>query len=648
MSIGLDNNKERLYILAILALVLLSYSNALTNGFVFDDIYLVYRNPFIKDWHNIPRLFLMDYWQHAGYSNTGLYRPLTMMSFLLEYLLVGFKPFLYHMDNVLLHLLCSVLVFFNLRLILKEDRTPFITALLFAVHPVHTEAVSWISGRAELLWSFFALWSTLAFLKKKGTGGPAVLSSILFLFALLAKEGAIVLPVILAVYMLIFEKPAPGQGKATWLAGRLYPYGVIMMVYMTVRLAVLKSVGPSGGAQIMGLQTHYTVFLFMCKAFTHYIRLAFLPFSLTIDYVFPIPALLSLTALLPLVAISATAIFAGRIMRYSKAVFFGILVFFIALLPVSNIIPIGIIMSERSMYMPVLGPCIIIGYFVSRAWEDGTSSGLRSMSVVITSAMLLIFAVNSVKRNPFWSNQEKFIAERSAVLRHRIVVSPGYSYNYYLLANTSISAGDYGPETQTAAIEAASISPDNPYAHYQVAFIFAHESQPERALGEIMAALRLNPDDADTLNLAANIFQMLHKEGVADKLLNKAFITGPVTPELYLNKGYILIARGRLDNALALFDLASRQYPDEPELFKMQGLVLGSKRRYDEAIEKLRIADELDAAEAPAVDAEIHYLLGVAYFGKDDIDAAATELKKAIQLRPGYKEAENLLSKISE
>jgi protein O-mannosyl-transferase len=642
MELTSDIKKESLYIFIILVLVAASYYNSISNGFVFDDVYLVYQNPFIKDWHNIPKLFHMDYWQHAGFKHTGLYRPLTMLSFLIEYIFAGLKPRLYHIDNIVLHFLCSVLVYFNLKLMLKEERVPIITALLFAAHPVHTESVAWISGRAELLWSFFALLSSLFFLKKPSRPVYVLSSSFFFLLALLAKEGAIVLPVILAAYLVIFEEPEPGTGRISQLIRRLYPLGVVFAIYMPARLLVLKAIGPTGAAQIIGFEGPYEIFLTMSKAFTHYIRLSFLPFNLTIDYMFPTPeSFFRFVVLMPLFLVGAIAVYAGRIMRYSRTVFFGIAVFFIALLPVSNIIPIGIIMSERAMYIPVLGPCMIVGVFISRAYEYELLKNGRWRTLLITAVILLTFIANSVNRNPFWSKQKEFLEYRINVIKERIKASPGYSYNYYLLANASIVLNDFGPKTLEAALESARIAPDNPYTHYLVAQIYTHESKPEQALKEVMASLDINPDDADTLNLAANILHMLHRDKEAEKLLDKAFSIGPVNSEFYLNKGYILIALGETEEALSVFESASKIYPEEPQLFKMQGMVLGSMRRYEEAVKKLRLAEEISDD-----DPEIYYLLGVAYFGEGDADAAAAELKKALKLKPGYKQALDLLQKV--
>jgi protein O-mannosyl-transferase len=645
MRFAAFNKKEGLYVLAILALVLTSYHNTLGKGFVLDDVFLVYKNPVIKNWHNIYHIFAMDYWEHMGFKHTGLYRPLVMASFLAEFSISGLNPFLYHLDNVLLHFLCSVLVYLNLKLMLgEEDGTPLVAAMLFAVHPVHTEAVAWISGRAELMWSFFALLSALVFLKKPGRPAAVLLSSFLFLLALLSKEGAVILPVILAVYLVVFEKPAPGRSRTSQLFRRLYPYAVVFLfIYLPIRFAVLKAAGPAGEARMLGHDTGYEVFLTMCKAFSHYIRLSFLPFDLSMDYMFPAPeTIFRFVVLLPILILAATAAFASRLLQYSRAVFFGIILFFTALLPVSNIIPIGIIMSERAMYIPVLGPCIILGAIISRACGGGLQSTGRRIAGLALALLLLMFTVNTATRNPFWSNDEEYLTYRVKLLKRRLAADRTYSYNYYLLANTYVKLGDYGPNALDNALEAAKIAPENPLTHSLLALIYSHNSMPEEALDEALKSLVINPENADTLNLAASILYTLQRDDEADTMLDKAFSIGPAKPDFYLTRCDILFKRGEKDKALLELQRGSALFPDDPSLYFKQGVLLGSEKRFDEAIEKLNMA-----AEFSDDDPDVCYLLGAAYAGKGDTKAAAAELKKALRINPGNKEALALLERIN-
>jgi len=638
-----EDKKEPLYLLLIFGLILASYFNALSNAFVYDDVVLVYQNPVIKNWHNIPRLFNMEYWEHAGFQNTGLYRPLTMLSFLFEYSVAGLKPFLYHLDNILLHFLCSVLVYFNLKIILKEDRTPLFTALLFAAHPVHTESVAWVSGRAELLWSFFALLSTLSFLKTPGRPIHKFLAPLFFLLSLLAKEGAFILPALLAAYLIIFEEPAPGQSRASHLFRRLYPYAAVFIIYLPVRLLVLKGFGPSGNQQILEHIQAYDAFLIMCKAFSHYVRLSFLPFSLQIDYLFPVPhSLFEFEVLLPILSIVLTIVFAGRIIRFSSAVFFGILIFFIALLPVSNIIPVGIIMSERAMYIPVLGPCLILGVFLSKVEGYGALTSGRRYAMVILSLILLTFAVDTAERNPYWHDQKGFLINKTNTYKHWLEIFPNYPPYLFHMAETYIMSGGYGPEAEKAAREAARLNPLNYYPHYALAYIYSRDSKPEQALTEIMTSIKLNPKNPDTLIFAGGILHKLHRDDEAERLLDKAFSIGPVNADYYMSRSDILTAHGDNEGALKQLELASGLFPEEPDPYKMQGVILGSEGRYTEAIEKLKVADDISPD-----DPEIHYLLGVAYFGAGKMGAAKDELRKTLKLDPGYSDASDLLQRIS-
>lgn len=186
------------------AVVFLSYFNALTAGFITDDFGLVVNNPNIKSWSHLEHIFSSGYWDAAGCAR-GLYRPLTIFSFLLEYKFLGLDPKAFHLDNMLLHLAASALCYFLLKELFKEAVAPLAVAILFAAHPVHSEAVAWISGRAELLSGVLSLASMLIFIKKENDGRLPLASLSVFFLALLSKESAVIVPFVIIACVYFFE-----------------------------------------------------------------------------------------------------------------------------------------------------------------------------------------------------------------------------------------------------------------------------------------------------------------------------------------------------------------------------------------------------------------------------------------------------------
>src|SRR3989338_11160465 len=171
------------YIVIILITSIGVYLNTLPNGFVYDDEFQVLKNPWIKDVRYIPEIFLSDVWAFEGKGLSNYYRPLMHMIYMIDYYIFGLKPWGFHLTNIIFHAGVSVLVFIIASILINQshDLNPksqilksksniqdskskilspaFIAALLFAAHPIHTEAVTWVAGIPELSFTLFYLLS---------------------------------------------------------------------------------------------------------------------------------------------------------------------------------------------------------------------------------------------------------------------------------------------------------------------------------------------------------------------------------------------------------------------------------------------------------------------------------------------------------
>lgn len=629
-------------VIIISVAVIVANINVLANKFVFDDIYLVVHNPNIKSLGNIPVIFTTGYWSSVGPTG-GLYRPLTMLSFLLEHSVAGLNPLHYHLDNLLLHLFCSVLAYLILRIILESDTTAFFAALIFAVHPVHTEPVAWVSGRAELLSAFLGFLSAYIFLAKPRKSLYTFLFSFTFFLSLLSKESSIVIPALLGIYLLLFAPPPDGS-RLKYVVVRLYPYAVTFALYMIPRIYVLGTLGPTGREQTFGDVKPYYTFLTMCAAFTHYIRLAFLPFDLHVDYLFPPPfSFFEARVLFPLVLLAAIIIFSRRIINTSRPVFFSIIWFFMALLPVSNIIPVGIIMSERAMYIPSLGPCLLVGLAIVKGGDlINKKTGGKAIYGVILIPILIFFAILSFHRNPAWHDQTSFELDQIGMIRHRIELFPDYSPYYTMLANMYIEKGDVGSTPENLIKEALRL--DNSlgyaYAHYELAKLYLRRSVPEMALEEAMLSIKLEPSNSDAYNIAGAALHMLGRDVESAAMIEKAILINPGIGEYYLNRGLLKNPAGDTEGALANFNKATDLDPLLFDAYLQAGIIYGARNEFKLAAEKLKMATELKPDNADA-----HYLLAIAYSGTGMSELARLELEATVRLDPTNADARLRLQK---
>lgn len=237
----------------VLLMALLAYAPTLGNGFAYDDTAIVQGNPVIRSLRNVPRLFVTDYWGTLElpdvFRDTRLYRPLVIVSFALNYALGGLHPLGYHVVNLVLHAGVSLAVYaVGIQILGLSCVGATVAAGLFAVHPLHTEAVAGIVGRAELLMSLGVL---LALWGYRRGGRLGRLGSLLaFAVGLLAKEQAMVLPGILLLHELTVQRPsARTAGWSTWAAAtftRLLPYFGLLGGYLLLRVWVL------GGGMVPG------------------------------------------------------------------------------------------------------------------------------------------------------------------------------------------------------------------------------------------------------------------------------------------------------------------------------------------------------------------------------------------------------------
>src|SRR4029079_1331382 len=176
----------------VVALAVLAYANALHNGFVLDDETIIVKNPLVRSVGNLARIFTTDYWTGAGPSDAadpGLYRPLTVFTYALNYRASGLSAAAFHATNVALHAATALVLFLFAGELLGSAAAAFAAVSIFAVHPIHVEAVAGIVGRAEILVALFAL--AALWVGRKPSVAAAAGAGLLYLLALFSKESAV-------------------------------------------------------------------------------------------------------------------------------------------------------------------------------------------------------------------------------------------------------------------------------------------------------------------------------------------------------------------------------------------------------------------------------------------------------------------------
>jgi len=407
------NRWKLAFVLLLLFLAaVLAYANSLNVPLIYDDYVFISDNETIRTLGPLQKFLLSP--AYAEYVASIVYRPLTLFSFALNYAVGGLRPTGYHVVNLLLHTLNAFLVFFMLRRLGFRIEPSLSGSLIFAIHPVHTEAVTWISGRGNVLFLFFFLVAYLLFLKIEdgsAVGGESVrstrrrttilLSASLMAYglALLSKEMAITLPVLLFGHDLYYHRCR----NFRWRVRRMWlyaPFVLVAVLYIMLRMHVLETVGQR---PFVG-RTAYFLFLIMLRAFAVYLRLLFVPTGLSLSRNFvPTASLFDMSVFPSFCLIVLVAIIGIAGFRRRRHLSFAVFWFALMMLPVSNIIPIRAIVAERFLYGPSIGFCILVACwteYLSRRGDLRKVLATTAITAIIFCHMLLSIGRNNDWRNP--------------------------------------------------------------------------------------------------------------------------------------------------------------------------------------------------------------------------------------------------------
>ncbi len=503
-----------LYLFIILGIVSFGiYANSLQNEFVFDDESVVVNNTSIQSLSNIPKYFTADEGFHKVIGR--YYRPVVSTTYAIDYAIWGLKPFGFHLTNILIHLISSLLLFALLKFMFKNFKFgltgAFIGSLLFAVHPIHTEAVAWVSGRTDSLVTLFFFASFLFYIKySDDLKSQKNLNWALAFYALglLSKEMIITMPVFILLYDFIFKKESKDFFKKNIRAYLLF--AGVTVLYLIIRYLVLKDIPEREKYLYFYGIDGITALGTMLKTIPVYLKLLFVPFNLLYHYNGVISDAKSLFD--AVVLLSALFVIAGIavpvLIRKDFPVFaFAILFFFISLLPVMNIIPTMNLMAERFLYLSSFALSVAVAGIVIYLKSE---NGARNYSLVVI-IILLIFSFLTFQRNKDWVSEEILFATGEGVDGTVLLVNSGNQY-----ANSQ--KYDIAKEKYLRAI---GIRDNNVLAHHNLGQIYILQNVLDSAEIHISRGIAIDSLAPDGYFQLSNLYQMMGRNEDAIPLLEK-------------------------------------------------------------------------------------------------------------------------------
>ncbi|MCF6147848.1 MAG: tetratricopeptide repeat protein [Candidatus Kuenenia sp.] len=601
----------------LFVLPFLVFLNALDNAFVYDDVFTIIDNYFIRDWGNFRHLFTHEYFKHSGEAT---YRPLVTLSYFIDYSIWRLNPFGYHLANNLFHAAAVILVYFITSAVMRNKVVAFLAAVFFGVHPILTETVNAISYREDLLTTVFFLGALWLFIYSGNNFKRYILlyplSLLLYLFALCSKEMAITLPLMIFLFDWIFG----GNVKIKKNALKYYiGFIAVSIFYLFLRFVLLHN--PSEGQLTYPEDSFFVNVLTMPKVVASYIKLLFLPTHFNAEYMIdPTLTPLASSFLFSIPLLCTAGIIAYRFYFYSKPFFYFTLWFFITLVPAMNILPIANIMAERYLYLPSVGFCVILAIIVLAIWE-------KAYTVILLKKSTTEGNTTEAYSFPF-SNKDIVTKQKNPLKISMIVlfiVIPAIPYSI-----TTIQRNRCWKDQFTFWLTTVKDSPDSARAHNNLGMIYFEKGNTDRAIREFQTSVSLESDPEYHHNLGMAYQQKgMKKEAVEEYLL--VLKMNPDSAITHNNMGNILIDLGRIDEGIMKFKDAIRLKPNYYDAHYNLGLAYFKKGALRESMEAFKNAIHYEPDHP-----EAHSCLGTVYANTGMADDSIREYKETLRLQPDY------------
>jgi len=513
------------YYLILIIIGLIAYFNSFYNSFVWDDEILIVGNEYIKSFKNIFKIFTVDIYHWI--TNSNFYRPLFYLYLMFVYHLWQLEPFGYHLTNLILHLLNAFLVFYLVNNLTSKINIAFLTTIFYLVHPVHTEAVTYISGRADLLAGFFVLGSVLFFVKSHQAQGRLknvlyFATGIFFISGLLSKEIALVLPLILISYDYCF--------------GYLFKNKKIHLIFLSLALIYITSrhtFFPFSSAGMLS-DSLFVRLINLPKVIVFYLSLLIFPLSLRIERYFPLSRSFDLSIILCALLLIAILGWVFK-NRHQRILLFSCLWFFINLLPLANIIlPLNAEVAEHWVYLASIGFFIILVWYIDKILSKDFFVAGKKLSyqfkMVILVAILVSLGLLTIARNFEWS--DPVVLFEATLKSSQGNINPRDIRVHFNLGNAYLKKGfvDKAITEFNEALKGLPF-PRCKRAHYQLAIAYLYKSLYKEAEEQLLKAIEADPDYVSAYYLLGYLYKKTGKIDKAKEAWDKMREIKPTHPQ---------------------------------------------------------------------------------------------------------------------
>ncbi len=518
--------KKNVLLTSALVLTFLILSSTLQNRWTnLDDPIYILENPLIKDlsWEGIIKMF-------TTFQVNGSYNPLVLLSWSVDYYFFGLNPTAFHVTNLVLHILVTALVFYLALLLSKNKWIAFGTSLLFGIHPMHVEAVAWVTARKDLLYTLFYVAGLIAyyFYLQKQTKAKWRYFSLCFLFfvlSLFSKGSAITFPLILWAIDYLTKR----KGLKIILFEKI-PFFVfsIIFTYVSIKAQAL--------GEALQFREFYSVFDSLSVGFYgyfDYLVKLLAPYRLSGLHPYPTPSGTPVPwyftiAAIPILTIAGYCFYK---IRKARVLVFGFGFFFITLIPVIQVLSFAVsVTADRFTYLPYFGLFFLMCSGI--VWIINNKPHLKKGTFILSVVFFIFLSITTFQYSQTWKNSE-------TVWTRVIKFYPDYFVSYVNRAAYRINVGEYEKALEDCD-KALSLKPDYHLAFYNRGYIYQELGNIEEAIKNYSQTIALNNNASQAYQNRGILYVNIAKSEEAYNDFNNAIRINPKDPIAFLNRASLL------------------------------------------------------------------------------------------------------------
>lgn len=543
------------------------YANSLNGKFIMDDNVLIKENIRKERVLDISRIFKKNIELDVE-TEFKLYRPLQILSYIIDYSLWGLNPRGYHFTNILLHILSTITLYLLINIIYQDKAISFFTSITFLTHPVHTEAVAYISGRSDPLSTFLFLICFMCYIKRLKLKNILlyILMIISYILALLSRENTIILPALILGYHYFFKKKLQVIDFIS--------ISIITIIYITLRITILRPFLTHPVSSTNIIQRLPGLFI----AMYNYIKILLFPLNLHMEYG---NRLFKWTDPRTIAGILITLSLIMYILK-NKTMSFPLYWFLTAIIPVSNIYPLNAYMAEHWLYLPSVGFFLILSfglYYIYRIKK------YRFIAIPTLIAINSSYSFLTVRQNYYWRDPLTFF-ERTL-----------------------------------------QFVPDSVTAYNNLGIIYSDMGEKRKGISYLEKAIELDPKNSKAYNNLGNVYSSIGKIDNAISLYKKAIEIDKTYTKAYFNLGNMYKSIGKNEEAITYYKKAIEISPNFIDGYVNLGVTYRDMDNTNEAIAVYKKAIALDPYYAVT-----YNNLSAAYYYNKQYALAIENMDKAVEL----------------